>query len=249
MTIKCLLLDIEGTTTSISFVKDELFPYIRKELQTYLEANWDSLELQNDIELLRKQAIEDTLTLVGVPDIASSDQTPASIMTSVIANVNWNMDQDRKMTALKQLQGHMWRKGYSSGEIHGHLYEDVEEALKLWTSSGKKVYIYSSGSVEAQKLLFGHSVAGNLLQYFSGHFDTQIGLKIETTSYREICKSTGFAPDEILFLTDLPTEALAASEAGVQVKLLVRPGNAPLTEEIVQRFGICRDFQEIKLID
>lgn len=104
-----------------------------------MEANWDSLELQNDIELLRKQvwlfvdkiqlhmmnnlalwqAIEDTLTLVGVPEIASSDQTPASIMTSVIANVNWNMDQDRKMTALKQLQGHMWRKGYSSGEIHG----------------------------------------------------------------------------------------------------------------------------------
>lgn len=107
------------------------------------------------------------------------------------------------------------------------------------------------------------------VQYFSGHFDTQIGLKIETASYREICKSTGFAPDEILFLTDLPTgswesvvdwhtekliycvyiEALAASEAGVQVKLLVRPGNAPLTEEIVQRFGICRDFREIKLID
>ncbi|XP_046463986.1 enolase-phosphatase E1-like [Daphnia pulex] len=247
MDIKCLLLDIEGTTTSISFVKDELFPYIRRKLESYLESNWDSLEVQDDVESLRKQATEDATKMGGVPEIASSFETPTLIQSSVITNVNWNMDQDRKMTALKQLQGHMWREGYSSGEIQGHLYEDVQEALKLWTSSGQKVYIYSSGSVEAQKLLFQHSVAGNLLQYFSGHFDTKIGLKIESASYQEISKSIGVAPDKILFLTDLPAEAIAANEAGVQVKLLVRPGNAPLNEEILQRFGICHNFKEIQL--
>ncbi|XP_046644194.1 enolase-phosphatase E1-like [Daphnia pulicaria] len=247
MDIKCLLLDIEGTTTSISFVKDELFPYIRRKLESYLESNWDSLEVQDDVESLRKQATEDATKMGGVPEIASSLETPTLILSSVITNINWNMDQDRKMTALKQLQGHMWREGYSSGEIQGHLYEDVEGALKLWTSSGQKVYIYSSGSVEAQKLLFQHSVAGNLLQYFSGHFDTKIGVKIESASYQEISKSIGVAPDKILFLTDLPAEAIAANEAGVQVKLLVRPGNAPLNEEILQRFGICHNFKEIQL--
>ncbi|EFX62405.1 hypothetical protein DAPPUDRAFT_68011, partial [Daphnia pulex] len=200
---------------------------------------------QNTCIITDSQATEDATKMGGVPEIASSLETPTLIQSSVITNVNWNMDQDRKMTALKQLQGHMWREGYSSGEIQGHLYEDVEEALKLWTSSGKKVYIYSSGSVEAQKLLFQHSVAGNLLQYFSGHFDTKIGLKIESASYQEISKSIAVAPDKILFLTDLPAEAIAANEAGVQVKLLVRPGNAPLNEETLQRFGICHNFKEI----
>jgi len=245
---KCILLDIEGTTTSIKFVKDVLFPYIRANIKNHLEENWSSSELQDDVESLRKQAKEDAVQGLGdVPQIENADADKVLVIDSVLANVNWQMDRDRKITALKQLQGHMWRDGYQKKILQGHVYDDVVDALKLWTSSGKKVYIYSSGSVEAQKLLFGHSIYGNLLEYFSGHFDTKVGLKVQPSSYTAIASTTGIDPQEILFLTDIPAEAVAATQAGIAVHLMSRPGNAALPEEMQPQLPVFTSFAQIEV--
>lgn len=243
--IQCILLDIEGTTTSISFVKDLLFPYVRRNLEGYLESKWDESELKEDIELLKLQVKEDLLNGLQVPTIECAGKE--KIIKSVIANVVWQMDRDRKITALKQLQGHMWKDAYMSGIIKGHVYEDVLPALKLWTSSEKKVFIYSSGSVEAQKLLFQHSVDGDLLQYISGHYDTKIGLKNQQTSYAAIAQEIGIQADRILFLTDIPAEAVAASDAGMRASLMCRPGNGALCAEDVARFSTNETFATIRV--
>jgi len=244
---KCIVLDIEGTTTSIKFVKDVLFPYIRNNLRNHLEGSWTSSELQNDVESLREQAKADMVQgLKDAPQIGNADADKALVIDSVLANVAWQMDQDRKITALKQLQGHMWRDGYQKSILQGHVYDDVVDALKLWTSSGKKVYIYSSGSVEAQKLLFGHSIYGNLLEYLSGHFDTKVGLKGQSSSYSQIAKTIGIEPEAILFLTDIPAEAVAANEAGMAAYLMSRPGNAALAEEMQNRFPVFTSFAQIE---
>jgi len=245
---KCILLDIEGTTTSIKFVKDVLFPYIRTNIRNHLEENWSSCELQDDVESLRQQAKEDMVQGLGdAPQIENADADKALVIDSVLANVGWQMDRDRKITALKQLQGHMWRDGYQKNVLQGHVYDDVVDALKLWTSSGKKVYIYSSGSVQAQKLLFRHSIYGNLLEYFSGHFDTKVGLKGHSSSYAGIAAATGIHPQGILFLTDIPAEAVAASDAGFTAHLMSRPGNAALTEEMQRRFSVFTSFAQISI--
>ncbi|XP_067894263.1 enolase-phosphatase E1 [Heterodontus francisci] len=232
--VRVFLLDIEGTTTPISFVKDVLFPYIKENVERYLYTHWDDKECQEDVELLRKQAKDDKELegAVLIPEWCSGETVDKEqTIKTVINNILWQMSQDRKTTALKQLQGHMWREAYIRGEVKGEVYEDVAPAIKEWRKASKKVYIYSSGSVEAQKLLFGYSVEGDMLELFDGHFDTKIGSKIETESYRRIAQTIGCSTDNILFLTDVTKEARAAEQAGVRVTIVVRPGNAELTEE------------------
>ncbi|XP_015192197.1 enolase-phosphatase E1 isoform X2 [Lepisosteus oculatus] len=205
-----LLLDIEGTTTPITFVKDILFPFIKDNVHEYLSAHWEEDECKQDVQLLKKQAEEDSRQHRAGPvhslsQTAHTDEEKA--IQEVVDNVLWQMASDRKTTALKQLQGHMWRSAYSTGKIKGEVYEDVVPAITRWRQEGLKVYIYSSGSVEAQKLLFGYSVKGNLLELFDGHFDTNIGAKVESQSYRRIAERIRCSTEEIMFLTDVTRDA------------------------------------------
>lgn len=243
--VNIIMLDIEGTTTSISFVKEELFPYVRRELKTFLEETWDSEETQKDVDALRRQIDEDVSA-----GQAGSQRLPAGgeredLVPVLVKNVMAMMDADRKVSPLKTLQGHMWRHAYHKGIISGHVYEDVPGALKSWKSQGKTLVVYSSGSVEAQKLLFGHSCFGDMLHLFSDHFDTSVGPKVETESYKKIVQQLRCAPEKVLFLTDLAKEAWAAKRAGLPVVLSIREGTAPLTPEDEAAFPAITSFTQL----
>jgi methylthioribulose 1-phosphate dehydratase / enolase-phosphatase E1 len=215
---KYLLLDIEGCTTAISFVKDVLFPFVLQHLETYVnslaptEYNGLAEALANDLTVEQK----------ALPDV---DVTDCSSM------VRYMVDNDLKLPALKAMQGQMWKSGYEKGDIHGHVYADVVPMLQWMQTHGVHVYIYSSGSVQAQKLLFQHSNHGNLLEFINGHFDiTTSGNKKVAQSYVNICKSLDIDPSQLVFCSDAEAELEAAREANVgHVIMTIRPGNAPLT--------------------
>jgi len=240
--IRAVLLDIEGTTTPITFVTEKLFPYIRREVKTYLTQHWEEEQVQSDVDALRQQAQEDQSLPTPYPLIPASDAPRDQVIDATVANVQSQMDDDRKITALKQLQGHMWVAGYQSGELQGEVYDDVIEALNKWNEMKIPVYIYSSGSVAAQKLLFGHSTHGDLLPQLAGHFDTTVGLKVETPSYHAIAKSIGIPEGSILFVTDALKELQAADPAGLTLRLSIRPGNAPVDDDT---YVSIRSFSEL----
>ncbi|XP_035403413.1 enolase-phosphatase E1 isoform X1 [Anser cygnoides] len=248
--VRAILLDVEGTTTPIAFVQETLFPYVRDNLRDYLRAHWEEEECQRDVGLLRKQAQEDAGLDGAVPiplESGSGDEELERVIQAVVDNVLWQMALDRKTTALKQLQGHMWRAAYTTGHVKGEVFEDVVPAIRKWREAGMKVYIYSSGSVEAQKLLFGYSTEGDILELFDGHFDTKIGPKVESESYRRIAASIGCATNNILFLTDVPREANAAEEADTHVAVVIRPGNAGLTDDEKSYYSLISSFTELFL--
>lgn len=237
-----LLLDIEGTTTAISFVHDTLFPYARENLETFLNEHWADAAVQADLEQVWRQARADReagLNPPRIPDAGSIEK----LQSAILANLHWQMDHDRKTTGLKALQGKIWRDAYRSGAIKGHVYDDVLPALQRWKTEQTPVYIYSSGSVEAQKLLFGHSVAGDLLPFLTGHYDTLIGSKKEALSYTNIAIDIGVDPAKISFVTDNIKEAVAAHEAGIHAILSVRPGTAPLPE--AHTFPVVHSLAEL----
>uniref|UniRef100_A0A8C5MF54 Enolase-phosphatase 1 n=1 Tax=Leptobrachium leishanense TaxID=445787 RepID=A0A8C5MF54_9ANUR len=203
--VTTLLLDIEGTTSPITFVKDVLFPYVKDNVKGYLSKHWKEQPCQEDVAELRKQADADSLLsgFVPIPCTSECNIDLDAVIQAVVDNVHWQMSHDRKTTALKQLQGHIWKSAYATGQMKGKVYEDVVPAIQKWREAGIKVYIYSSGSIEAQKLLFGYSTEGDLLTLFDGHFDTTIGHKGESESYINIAKSIGCSSENILFLTDV----------------------------------------------
>ncbi|GLJ07432.1 hypothetical protein SUGI_0067000 [Cryptomeria japonica] len=242
---RCILLDIEGTTTPISFVSDVLFPYARNNVGSHLRETYDTEETQADIKLLRMQVDEDLKQGVGgAQPIPSAEAGKDEVINAVEANVSSMISADRKITALKQLQGHIWRTGYARHELQGELFEDVPTALSKWHAAGIKVYIYSSGSREAQRLIFGNTKYGDLRKYLCGFFDTTTGNKRESRSYSEICQSVGVDhPSQVLFATDVLQEAVAAQNAGLQVVLSVRPGNASLPPD--HGFHVVNSLLEI----
>ncbi|CAB1318036.1 unnamed protein product [Coregonus sp. 'balchen'] len=225
-----LLLDIEGTTTPITFVKDILFPYIKDNLEEHLSAHWEEDECKQDVHLLKKQ-VEEDLRLNRACAQHVLDQSghtdEEKAIREVVDNVLWQMASDRKTTALKQLQGHMWRAAYAAGRIKGEVYQDVVPSIRRWRRQGLKVYIYSSGSVEAQKLLFGNSVEGDVLD--------------------RIAERIGCLSEEIMFLTDVTREAKAAEDAGVNVAVVVRPGNMELTEEERSHYNLITTFSQLEV--
>ncbi|KAL6875748.1 hypothetical protein ACP4OV_013261 [Aristida adscensionis] len=242
---ECVVLDIEGTTTPISFVTDVMFPYARDNVRKHLNSTFDSEETKEDIKLLRIQ-IEDDLKngIVGAVPVPSDEAGKEEVINALVANVESMIKADRKITALKQLQGHIWRTGFEKKELKGVVFDDVPEALKNWHANGTKVYIYSSGSREAQRLLFGNTTYGDLRRYLCGYFDTTTGNKRETKSYSEISQSLGVDnPSEILFITDVFQEAVAAKNAGFEVLISIRPGNAPLPDN--HGFRTIKTFSEI----
>eukprot|EP01125_Pyxidicula_operculata_P011585 TRINITY_DN3796_c0_g1_i2.p1 TRINITY_DN3796_c0_g1~~TRINITY_DN3796_c0_g1_i2.p1 ORF type:complete len:253 (-),score=32.18 TRINITY_DN3796_c0_g1_i2:28-786(-) len=232
--IKFVVLDIEGTTTPITFVKDVLFPFAKERVHDHLHSNWKSDQVQNDVKGLLKLAEELNHNENGLKYEGGDKDVAVKYLVNFVHRL---IDEDRKVGPLKQLQGNIWEKGYADGHLKGTVYPDVIEALDHWKQNNVPIYIYSSGSVHAQKLLFRHSDKGDLLPYFKGHFDTTIGSKIEHESYVKIAtniKENHSVSDgdhsSILFVTDNILEALAASKAGYRTALSVRPGNAPLPD-------------------
>lgn len=203
--IRAILTDIEGTTSSISFVKDVLFPYARERLPAFVVTHGDKPEVQHWLHEAAKEA-----------DLMSASQQE---MIDLLQR--W-IDEDRKSTALKALQGMIWDEGYRQHEFRAHVYADVTPKLKEWKKQGLDLYVYSSGSVPAQKLFFHHSEAGNLTSLFSGYFDTETGPKREAESYRRIAVAIGKPAGEILFLSDVIEELDAARVAGLSTTLLAR---------------------------
>jgi enolase-phosphatase E1 len=211
--IRSILLDIEGTTTPISFVAETLFPYARARLARFLDEKRDDADVREDLARLRMEREREAEP--GAPE-------------SPLPYLLWLMDRDRKSTALKSLQGKIWEDGYASGALVAPVYADVPRALRRWTAEGRDVSIYSSGSVLAQKLLFAHTDAGDLTPFLAAYFDTTIGPKRERESYARIASALARAPAEILFVSDVPAELEAARAAGLSVALAVRPGNPPM---------------------
>ena len=202
--IQAILTDIEGTTSSISFVKDVLFPYAREHMRDFVQTHADEVPV--------RQALDDVDNAVGHL-LNTEDAIDQLIM--------W-IDQDRKITPLKALQGLIWEAGYRDGDFHGHVYPDAVDRLRRWQADGLRLYVYSSGSVYAQKLLFGHTAHGDLNPLFNGYFDTVIGAKTEAASYRRIAERIGLPAASILFLSDIAAELDAARTAGMATTQLVR---------------------------
>ncbi|XP_027340472.1 probable bifunctional methylthioribulose-1-phosphate dehydratase/enolase-phosphatase E1 isoform X1 [Abrus precatorius] len=241
----CIVLDIEGTTTPISFVSEVLFPYARDNVGRHLSATYDTPETKADIKLLRSQVESDLAQgIAGAVPIPPDDAGKEEVIAALVVNVNAMIKADRKITALKELQGHIWRTGYENNELEGIVFDDVPEALEKWHALGLKVYIYSSGSRLAQRLIFGKTNYGDLRKYLSGFFDTTVGNKRETRSYVEISESLGVdKPSDILFVTDVYQEATAAKAAGLEAIISIRPGNGPLPEN--HGFKTIKSFLEI----
>jgi len=212
---RALLLDIEGTTSSLSFVKDELFPYARARLPGYMAEHAEALgTLFDDVRRIEGNPALDTAQLAAIL-------------------VRW-IDEDRKATPLKSLQGLIWQEGYERGELRGHVYQDAVQAMRAWHAAGLKLYIYSSGSVLAQRLIFSHTEHGDLTSWFSGYFDTTIGGKLEPESYRVIAARIGLPPAAVLFLSDHPAEISAAAIAGMQVIQVCRDTVGELARDRTQ---------------
>ena len=220
--VNAILTDIEGTTTDIDFVHKTLFPYACARMAEFIHNHPD------------EPAVADAAQALGV----------ASDALDAIANglIGW-IDQDKKETALKALQGLIWVQGYEQGDFTGHLYADAHAGLKRWHAAGKQLHIFSSGSVKAQKLLYGYSDYGDLTPLFSGYFDTTTGAKREAVAYERIAEAMGFVAGEILFLSDVVEELDAAAAAGMQTCLLVR-GERPQGAE---RHTAVDNFDQIQI--
>ncbi len=225
--IDFVLTDIEGTTTSISFVYEVLFPYFRE--------NIAQLKLMTDLDEVAEAFAQTTEIIQQEAGkvVTDTDELIATLL-------QWSLE-DRKVKPLKTLQGFLWRTGYESGEILGHVFPDVPLALKAWKNDGIQMGVFSSGSVAAQKLIFGFSDQGDLTPYFSAYFDINTGGKRDAATYHIIAKNISIANERILFLSDIVEELVAADEAGFQTIQLVRAGNTANWKSHVS------DFSEIQI--
>jgi len=222
--VKVILSDIEGTTSSISFVKDVLFPYAAEHLPQYVRDHINDDAVKAALQQTAELAAEDGEKI-----------TPDDTEALIAKLLQW-IAEDRKATPLKAVQGLIWKTGYENGDYQAHMYPDATEYLKKWHDSGLPLYVYSSGSVKAQELFFGYSQDGNLLPLFKGHFDTLVGGKRETQSYLNILADlqknhAGLHANNVLFLSDIKEELDAAKEAGMQTVWLVRENDIPADAE------------------
>ncbi|HIK37752.1 MAG: acireductone synthase [Geminocystis sp.] len=229
--IRAILTDIEGTTSSISFVHEVLFPYAYNKMGDFLRENWN--------EPLVQKAVIQVAELENL-----SDYNP-EVITSILRA--W-IKEDRKITPLKDLQGMIWEEGYNNGDFQSHVYQDAYEKLTQWHQENIPLYVYSSGSVQAQKLFFSHTTFGDLLYLFSGFFDTNIGSKKETKSYQRIAESLQIPPQQIIFLSDVLAEVDSASAAGMQTVWVIRDSSTfSQHQSTSSRHQVVPDFYHISL--
>ena len=233
MPVSAILTDIEGTTSSISFVKDVLFPYARRALPGFVRDHRDDPDVRRWL------------------DVVATEHGSICNDDVIVETLQGWIDQDRKHTALKALQGMIWQAGYRDADFTAHIYPDAAPALRDWHARGYPLYVYSSGSVPAQKLFFGYSDAGDLTPLFSDWFDTEVGGKREADSYRAIAGRIGVPANAILFLSDVVEELDAAREAGLQTRLIDRLDDYPQPREGEAAHGHARvaSFADIALPD
>ena len=243
MTITHILLDIEGTTCPVSFVAEVLFPYASSSLQRYLEEHQDEAEIKSllqGVEVAWKEDVHpEAIALLEEQEFPIKMKAIAQYLKQLIA-------RDIKLTELKDLQGGIWRSGYASGELVAPLFRDVPEALNRWHDAGLTLAVYSSGSVPAQKLLYGHCQAGDLRPLFQHWFDTKTGIKQAKESYLMIAKSMGTAPSDVLFISDALQELEAADAAGMKTLFSDREGN-PARD--AGRFAKISDYSRLNPAD
>lgn len=223
--IKAIVTDIEGTTSSIRFVKEVLFPYAAKSLPDYLVRHWQEPAIVREVDAI-------------LAEEPGTDRTPDAV-NDVLQG--W-IAEDRKATPLKSLQGMIWKAGYESGDYQAHLYADTAPCLQAWRDQGIRLFVYSSGSIAAQKLFFGFSQAGDLRSLFDGYFDTTTGAKQDAKSYQSILETVAQPPSEVLFLSDIREELDAAAVAGMKTVQLDREGVAVTGDHLV-----VSSFREIDL--
>ncbi|XP_044745633.1 enolase-phosphatase E1-like isoform X2 [Coccinella septempunctata] len=221
--ISAILLDVAGTTTAISFVKETLYPYIIKNAEEFLKNSWETEEVKKSIEQFEEKDL---------------DVTKAA---EVVKNLT---EKDDSNKGLKTIQGLLLKKGYDSGELKGHIFDDVPKFFDSWSAT-KKFALFSSGSVESQQLLFKNTSEGDLTSHIKKFFDLALGSKTDSETYKKIAKELEVAPVDILFLTDDVKEAEAAKSADVNVVLVEREGNAPISEESRTNFTVVSSFAEV----
>lgn len=228
--IKAILTDIEGTTSSISFVRDVLFPYAAEHLPMFVRAKAKTPEVAAQLQLVAQEA-----------GVAADDYS------AIISALQRWIAEDKKITPLKALQGMLWEHGYRHHDYRAHVYPDAHQQIKIWHADGVPLYVYSSGSIQAQKLFFGYSEFGDMTPFFSGYFDTTSGAKQEVESYRRIASVMALPVGEILFLSDIVGELNAAKQAGLQTCWLVRSADVSASAEDIASslHPVAHSFSEI----
>ena len=230
MTIRCVLLDIEGTIIPVAFVRDVLFPYSRQRMASFLHDHRED-------HVVRQWA-------AACQDAIAQERGAPPSYEDLAGLLNHWIEEDRKHPGLKALQGMIWEEGYRTGAFAPDLYDDVAPALHRWRRNGLQLVLYSSGSEQAQRLLIEHTTDGNLTELFSNFFDTRSGAKTEAASYRHIVDRMALRSEDILFLSDTEQELDAAAAAGLQTTHIVRPGTRPGT-----RHPICSTFGDLSRAD
>lgn len=235
--VQALLLDIEGTTTPVSFVYDVLVPYAREHVADFLKRHHDDPEVDEDLDSLYAEHARDREGGLAPPPWPEGPHRGKS--GPIVAYVTWLMDQDRKSTGLKSLQGRIWKEGYRQGSLRGQVYPDVPPAFDRWTRQRRDICIYSSGSVQAQKLLFAHTDYGDLTSHLRAYFDTRTGPKKDSRSYRLIAQAVSLSPDAVFFLSDSLEELDAAQTSGMKTALVAREGHPapPATHPVLTTFS------------
>ena len=241
LAIPGILLDIEGTTTPISFVHEVLFSYARSHVRNFLAEHFDSAEVLTDIANLRQDHAIDLMHGLKPPPLVAAARDAQ--IDSLVAYVNWLMDRDRKSTGLKSLQGKIWKEGYLAGALKAQVFADVPPAFERWRRAGLSINIFSSGSSLAQVLLFAHTEVGDLSDFIDNYFDTTVGSKQDLTSYRWIAEVLRLRASEVLFVSDVIAELDAADAAGMHALLCVRPGNQP--QPFAARYRCIRSFAAV----
>lgn len=227
-----VLLDIEGTTTPIKFVFEVLFPFAQAHAEEFLRLHDQDPSVQDDLKLLWQEYETDV----------AQGLSPPTWTDSAVPYIHYLIAEDRKSTGLKSLQGKIWEQGYRNGTLRAQIFSDVKPAFERWTQAGKQLFIFSSGSVQAQKLLFQYSEVGDLTEFLSGYFDTTIGTKKAVDSYLKIAQAIGVAPANILFISDVTAELKAARSSGIQTLFSLRPGNHSTDSE---EFDLIQSFAQV----
>ncbi len=225
--VRAILLDIEGTTTPIEFVHKTLFSFARSRIQDFLQQHWAEPDVRADVDRLRRQFLSGQEQHPSLP--AWREDSAEALRASVLSYINWLMDRDSKSTPLKSLQGKLWSQGYAAGELKSQIYPDVAPALARWSARKKTISIFSSGSVQAQRLLFAHTIQGDLTPFLSAYFDTTTGPKREAESYGRIAASLMLKPADVLFISDTVEELDAARQAGMETAQSVRENHGGRT--------------------
>ena len=230
--IQAILLDVEGTTTPIEFVHKTLFPFSLERMSEFVAENCSYLE--KEFVILRDEHTRERDPI---------DFLPLDSPSRISVYLKYLISSDRKSTPLKSIQGKIWQSGYDSGILRSEVFHDVPEAFERWTVGGKKISIYSSGSVLAQRSLFRYTVHGDLSPYITNYFDTHIGGKRIPDSYLRICRELHHLPADVIFVSDVPAELKAAREAGLATVLAIRPGNSPVAP--IDHWNYVNSFDDI----